>query len=232
VPDAALRHPHLADALPPGRLRVDMHTHTMWSGDSTTTPDEVLAAVVASGIDVLCVTDHHAIAGARQLVDVLPCQVVVGEEIRSSAGEIIGLFLTERVPNGMSPRATAEAIRSQGGIVYVPHPFDPMRRNLTEAALIELTEASLVDAIEALNAKTSLASLNARARAFGVQHGLALGAGSDAHVPDAIGAAVVEVDDFASAPEFLDVLRAGGVVRGHHWDQARPWSPRVIPSLG
>ena len=214
----------------PGHVRVDLHAHTMWSGDSTTTPDEIERAVVEAGIDVLCVTDHNAVAGARELRDRLPCRVVVGEELRTTAGEIIGLFLTERVPMGTTPVEAATAIRDQGGIVYVPHPFDPMRRNLAEPALVDLAERGLLDAVEVLNAKTTLASLNVRAAAFADEHALAHGAGSDAHVPDAIGAAYVEVPDFDGAADFVAALRAGHVV-GHHWDEPRPWTPRIVPSV-
>ncbi len=156
-PEAIARHPHLAEPIAAGRVRVDLHSHTMWSGDSTTTPDELVGAVEASGIDVLCITDHHAIAGAVELRSILPCRVVVGEELRTAAGEIIGLFLSERIPNGLGHVETAQAIRDQGAIVYVPHPFDPMRRNLAEPALYELAEAGLLDAVEVINAKTSLA---------------------------------------------------------------------------
>ena len=81
---------------------------------------------------MLCVTDHNAIKGAQELAGRLPCRVVVGEELRTHAGEIIGLFLTEHVPFGVSPEEAAQRIRAQGGLVYVPHPFDPMRRNLSE----------------------------------------------------------------------------------------------------
>ena len=102
----------------------------MWSGDCTTTPDEVEEAVVASGIDVLCITDHNAIRGAVELASQLPCRVVVGEELRTHAGEVIGLFLTERVPFGVSAHEAAARIRAQGGLVYIPHPFDPVRHNL------------------------------------------------------------------------------------------------------
>src|SRR6478736_353094 len=154
--DAVARHPHLADPLAPGAVRVDCHMHTMWSGDSTTTDDELVEAVTATGIDVLCVTDHHAIEGARRLCDVLPCRVIVGEEVRSTQGEIIGLFLEERIPFGLPPNETAKRIRDQGGLVYIPHPFDPMRRNLVEPALEALACDGLVDAIEVRNAKTSL----------------------------------------------------------------------------
>jgi predicted metal-dependent phosphoesterase TrpH len=76
--EAIERHPHLADALADGRMRVDLHTHTMWSGDSTTTPEEFAAAVVSSGLDVVCITDHNAIEGARELRDRLACRVIVG----------------------------------------------------------------------------------------------------------------------------------------------------------
>jgi predicted metal-dependent phosphoesterase TrpH len=231
VPSSAAveRHPHLAERVPAGRVRVDLHCHTMWSGDSTTTPDELQAAVESSGLDVVCITDHNAIAGAVELADVLPCRVVVGEELRTAAGEIIGLFLTERVPMGISHVDAARAIREQGGLVYIPHPFDPMRRNLQEHALTELADLALIDAVEVRNAKTSLETLNQRAADFADLHGLAAGAGSDAHVPDALGAAFVEMDDFDGPDSFLAGLHTATVV-GHHWDQPRRWAPRIVPS--
>lgn len=201
----------------------------MWSGDSTTTPDELEQAVIESGLDVLCITDHNAVKGAQELARSLPCRVIVGEELRTRAGEIIGLFLTERLPFGTPPLEAAKAIRSQGGVVYVPHPFDPMKRNLAEPALKALAAAGLVDVIEALNAKTSLESLNRRAADFAAQHGLLAGAGSDGHVPDALGAAYVEMPDFDGPAEFLASLAEARIV-GHHWDHARPWRPRIVPS--
>ena len=205
-----------------------MHSHTMWSGDSTTTPDEIVAAVAAAGIDVLCVTDHNAIKGAVELIDRLPCRVIIGEELRTHAGEIIGLFLDERIPIGTQPADAAREIRRQGGIVYIPHPYDPMRRNLTETALDALIADGLVDAIEVINAKTSLGSLNARAASTAAAHDIAAGAGSDAHVPHAIGAAYVEMPDFDGPLDFLPKLRLGRPV-GHHWDEPRPWTARVLP---
>ncbi len=229
TPAAVKRHPHLAEPLQPGWVRVDMHSHTMWSGDSTTTPQELLDAVVASGIDVLCITDHNAISGAVEMARQLPCRVIVGEELKTHAGEIIGLFLTKRVPIGTQPADAARLIRDQGGLVYIPHPFDPMRRNLAEPSMRALTEEGLIDAIEVINAKTSLRSLNARAAEFAEEFDLAAGAGSDAHVPLALGAAYVEMPDFDGAGDFLAKLRVSRAV-GHHWDDHRPWTPRVVPS--
>ena len=231
--NAIARHPHLSTPCPAGWVRVDMHSHTLHSGDSTTTIDEVAQAVHDAGIDVLFVTDHNSISGVPQLAHVIEregrCRVIAGEEVRTHAGEIIGLFLSQRIPFGENARVTAQAIRDQGGLVYVPHPFDPMRRNISEVALDDLTQNGLVDAIEVFNAKTSLQSLNERARRFAVDHHLVHGAGSDAHVPLALGSAFVDMPDFDGAQEFLDSLRAGKV-SGHHWDEPRPWTSRVVPS--
>lgn len=230
--EAIERHPHLAAPRRDGWVRVDMHSHTMFSGDSTTTLDEIHEAVEASGIDVLCVTDHNAIEGALRLQRSLQgvCRVIVGEEVRTHTGEVIGLFLTEKISYGASAADTCRQIREQGGIVYVPHPFDPMRKNLTEASLNDIADAGLVDAIEGHNSKTSLKSLNARAVQFARDRDLAIGAGSDAHVPLALGSGYVEMPDFDGPQDFLVKLREGTVV-GHHWDEARPWSPRIIPSV-
>ena len=223
------RHPHLAEPLTPGWIRVDLHSHTMWSGDASTTPDELEEAVVASGIDVLCITDHSTVNGARELTDRLPCRVIVGEELRTSVGEVIGLFLTERLPWGISPERAAADIRDQGGLVYIPHPFDPTRHCLRRDALDALVGDGMVDALEVFNAKTSLRSLNAEAAAYAEAHDLPGGAGSDAHVPEALGAAYVEMPDFDGPTEFLAALREARVV-GHHYDRPRTWRPRIIPS--
>jgi predicted metal-dependent phosphoesterase TrpH len=230
-PAAATRHPHLADELPAGWVRVDMHMHTMWSGDATTTPEELREALTESRIDVLCITDHGTVNGALKLVDELGCRVVVGEEVRSAGGEVIGLFLSERLPPGLKASEAAAAIRDQGGLVYIPHPFDPMRHCLKEDALYELARDGAIDAMEALNAKVSLSSLNRRAADFAAEFDLACGAGSDAHEPSAIGAAYVEMPDFVDgdAVSFLASLRQGRVV-GHHYDAPRRWRPRVVPS--
>jgi len=231
VPDPAITlHPHLTAPVAPGRVRVDCHLHTCYSGDAVTTIDELAERVESSGIDAICITDHHAIRGALEAVERdVGCRVIVGEEVRTARGELIGLFLDERIPHGLSPMETAARVRGQGGVVYVPHPFDPVRRPLAEDAARELHAARLLDALEVFNAKTSLASLNERAGALARELGLPGGAGSDAHGPEAIGAAYVEVDDFDGPDDFVRALHDARIV-GHHFDPARPWTPRVIPS--
>ena len=231
VPSAAAveRHPHLADEVPDGWVRVDLHSHSMWSGDCTTTPDELAEGVAASGIDVLCLTDHGTINGAVELAD---AAAVPGDR-RPGGPHPLGRdhrAVPHRAhPDRAPPVEVAEAIRDQGGLVYIPHPFDPLRANLAEDALVDLLDRGLVDAMEGRNAKTSLEHLNRRAQEVAAEHGVAVGAGSDAHVPDAIGAAYAEVPDFVDAAGLLAGLRAGRI-RGHHWDEPRPWRPRIVPS--
>lgn len=229
-PPATERHPHLAEPIEPGWVKVDMHSHTMWSGDCTTTPEELVQAVAESGIDVLCITDHNVTAGAERLADELPCRVIVGEELRVGQGEVIGLFLTERVPSGIGLVEAARRIRDQGGVVYIPHPFDPLRNCLRPHEIDLLVAEGLVDAIEGHNSKTSLRSLNQQGVDYGLEHGLAIGAGSDAHVPSSIGSGYVVMPDFDGPEEFLASLRQSRLV-GHFYDQARPWTPRIVPSI-
>ena len=217
-------------------MRIDGHSHTMWSGDATTTPDELVAALPASGVDVLCITDHNAVDGALRFAESgeLGVQVIVGEEIKTSAGEIIGLFLTARVPFGLKPHEAVAAVRDQGGLVYVPHPFDEMRHCLKPDALVGLARDGGLDIVETLNAKTSLQSCNARATAFAQEWDLAAAGGSDAHVPAAFGAAWTDVADDAdvSTPAgFLAALRSPTAsVGGAFFDPPRKWQPRIVPS--
>lgn len=227
--DAAVaRHPHLVAPLEPGWVRVDLHSHTMWSGDSTTTPDEVEAAVVAAGLDVVCITDHHAVKGAFELAERLPCRVVVGEELRTHHGEIIGLFLTERIPFGTPPAEAARAIRDQWGRLRAaplrPHAPQPHRAGAGRTGRRRAGRCDRGDQREDIARQPEPPRRELRP-----SHGLAAGAGSDAHVPLALGSAYVEMPDFDGPTDFLAKLALGRPV-GHHWDEARPWTPRVLPS--
>jgi len=208
-----------------------MHLHTMWSGDATTTPAELANAVARSGLDAICITDHSTVNGAFALRDSLGCAVIVGQESRTWAGELIGLFLSERIPPGLKPEEFCRAVRAQGGLVYVPHPFDPMRHCMKAEVLTSLAGEGLLDAVEGLNAKTSLPSLNEQAQSFAASYGLPVGAGSDAHVPEAVGAAYVSMPSFdlADPASFLAALRHGRLEGGHYYPP-RQWRPRIVPS--
>ncbi len=207
-----------------------MHSHTCYSGDAVTTLDELAERIESTDLDVLCITDHHSIRGALEAIERdVACRIVVGEEVKTRAGEIIGLFLTERVPHGLAPEETIRRIREQGGVVYVPHPFDPLRNALHEPVLRQLCATRAVDALEVLNAKVALDHLNERAATLAEEAGLPGGAGSDAHDPAALGAAYVEMPDFDGPADFLARLPEGRIV-GHRFDRARAWTPRIIPS--
>ena len=234
VPSAAAigRHPHLATPVAAGRVRVDLHSHTMWSGDSTTMPDELATAIVESGIDVLCITDHNAIAGAVELVDRLPCRVVVGEELRTAAGRDHRVVPRRAgAERARSRRGGAATIREQGGLVYVPHPFDPMRRNLAEPALYELAELGLIDAIEVHNSEDVAGE--SEPPGGRVRRPSSISPPARAATPTSRTRSAPRTwrcADFTTPGEFLAALRAGVVV-GHHWDEPRQWSARIVPSV-
>src|SRR5207245_9020051 len=110
----------------------------LWSSAAPAAPEELDDAVRQSGGEVICITDHGTVNGALAVAGRLPCRVIVGQELRRWAGELIGLFLTERLPYGIKPEEAVARIHDQGGLVYVPHPFDPLRHCLREDVLERL----------------------------------------------------------------------------------------------
>jgi hypothetical protein len=212
--------------------KVDMHTHTEHSPDSRTPLAAHGAAARAAGLDVVCVTDHNTIDGAlrlREMADGL--RVVVGEEINTLDGEIIGLFLERPIARGLSGEETIARIHEQGGIVSVPHPFSRNRRHRIRRASLDRLRSS-VDCLEVLNARELLSGDNARAAAYASEHGLAAAAGSDAHRAAEVGRAYVEVADFSDGASFLAALHDGTVHGGlagigvhflTRYDRLRKW---------
>lgn len=207
-------------------MRVDCQVHTIYSGDATTTLDQLAERIREVGLDAVCVTDHHTLDGARRALEQdLGARVIVGEEVRTPAGEIIGLFLTERVPYVLPLLEAAARIRAQGGIVYAPHPCDRMRAGIGEAGLSRLAEARLLDVVEVFNSKVRHPEDNAAAASIARRLGLPGGAGSDAHDPEGIGAAYVELPDFGGPRDFLQGLSQGRVV-GTFREHALRYAPR------
>ena len=207
-------------------LRVDCHLHTMASGDAITTLEQLADRAAAERIDVVCITDHNetraAMAAAAAWTG--PVRVIVGEEIRTQAGEVIGLFLTERIPYVLPVADAVARIRAQGGLVYLPHPYDPARGSVGAAA-DRLCADGMADVIEVFNAKVADQDLNARAADLAARWRLPGAAGSDAHDPAGIGAAYVEMPDFDGPASFLAALasaRVTGEYRGHSPPFGRP----------
>ena len=216
-----------------------MHTHCEASPDSRTKVAEQARGVRAARIDVICATDHNTIDGALQLRELADgFRVVIGEEISSRDGEIIGLFLERAVPRDLSGEETIARIHDQGGLVVVPHPFSINRRyHMRRASLDRLR--SQIDALEIFNAREAIFLNNRSAAAYAKEHDIVGTAGSDAHRVSEIGRAFVEMPDFAGRGDFLDSLRQG-VVQGRlsgggvhvltRYDRLRKWLGRKSSS--
>ncbi|MGH7476017.1 MAG: PHP-associated domain-containing protein [Longimicrobiales bacterium] len=187
-----------------------MHLHTAASFDCLADPLAVLAAARARDIDRICITDHNEISAAVVLRDRFPDRVIVGEEVKTAEGvDIIGLFLTERIPRGTPARETCERIHAQGGLVYVPHPFATGKGG---GGRILSQIADRIDIVEALNARLHDRALNARAAAWARARGLPVGAGSDAHTVREVASAWVELPRFElTPPAFLASLQHASV---------------------
>src|SRR5260221_9681601 len=140
-----------------GQAFVDLHCHTSASFDSLADPLAVVRAALARGLTHLAITDHDRIDGALRARDGAPAglTVIVGEEIKTLDGDLIAVFLDEAVPPGMPAKETIEAVRAQGGLVGVPHPFDHLRGSVGKAEGLAALEAlaGLVDLITASNAR-------------------------------------------------------------------------------
>ncbi len=192
-------------------LKVDLHLHTVYSGDSLTSLEAVIEACRKRGLGAIAVTDHGTIAGALALRDIAPFPVIVGQEVKTSRGELLAYFLEEGIPERLSPQETIKRIREQGGVVGVSHPLDRLRREAVGlSALLEIVEQ--VEALEVFNARTVFAADNRRAEELAQERGLLRLAGSDAHTAYEIGRAYVEMPPFEDRAGFLRSLAQGRVV--------------------
>ena len=180
-----------------------------------------------TGLNCIAVTDHNTIKGALEVRDAAPFPVIVGEEVKSASGDIIGLFLNETIPKGMSALDTVDAIKSQGGLVLVPHPFDRFRSSaIGMEALLEILPH--VDAIESFNAHNLLARDNRRAEEFTAEKQVIAAACSDSHTPLELGRTYMEMEEFDGTPEgFLDSLSRATLVK-RRCNQALRLSPMAV----
>jgi predicted metal-dependent phosphoesterase TrpH len=204
-----------------GKMKIDLHCHSEASHDCSTPLDLFPARCRERAVWVQAITDHNEIWGAQKLQQeileeekvkrgVSPLTIIIGEEVSTVNGEIIGLYLKERIPPGMSPTETVTAIKEQGGLVLLPHGFDPFKRWRLQPAALE-TVADDIDIVETFNARISRPRWNQAAVDWSQVHGLPMSAGSDAHTVADIGSAWVEVpiQDIRNPQDLLRALQSG-----------------------
>ena len=207
-------------------ITIDLHMHTDWSHDCSIPAEELVDHAEAIGLGGIAVTDHNAFGGALEAVELASDRdlvVIPGEEVKTdNQGEVIGLFLEEEIPRGLSFADTLAAIRDQGGLVYVPHPFDRMHAIPDPATLHR--HLAQIDVLEVYNARLLRESFNDEALRFARKYRLLQGAGSDAHVLQGVGTGVVRMRRFDGPEEFLLSLRTAEILR-------RPKSLAYLQSL-
>jgi predicted metal-dependent phosphoesterase TrpH len=185
-------------------LTVEFHCHTNASPDSRMTPDDLLAACRAHGIDRVVVTDHWSLEGALAAQQLDPGRVIVGEEVLTDRGELLAAFVTELIPRRTPYREAIAQLREQGAFISVSHPFDPKRGIWTRDELEEL--AGLVDAFETFNSRNFLPTYNEEAAKFAKKFKLAGTAGSDAHTIEEVGRATMRLPDFVDAEGLRNLI--------------------------
>jgi glycosyltransferase involved in cell wall biosynthesis len=194
-------------------IHVDLHMHTDHSPDCATPVPTLLETASRVGLGAIAVTDHNEISGAlaaRELANGI--KVIVAEEIKTAdQGEVIGLFIEEKIPRGMTLQETIAEIRRQGGLVYVPHPFDRMHSVPDYEHLLDVVEE--IDAIEVFNPRVAFAAFNDEAARFAAKYRIVAGAGSDSHVAQGLGSVKIRMRDFDGPEEFLESLRDADIVR-------------------
>lgn len=185
-------------------LRVDLHLHSDFSHDGQSSLQQLIDRARECGIDRIALTDHNTVEGALELARIAPSLAIVGEEAKTREGEVIGLFLTGRLPPYVPPEQVMDLVHSMGGLVYVPHPLDPNRSHFRAERIVEL--ADRIDIIETYNPWCDAAA-NRAAAALAQDLGKVSATGSDAHAAEELGRTWMEIDDYSGAADFLEKLR-------------------------
>lgn len=191
----------------------DLHMHTDHSGDCATPVDILLETAASRGLGAVAVTDHNEIDGALDAArKARGLKVIVGEEIKTDhEGEVIGLFIHEKIPRGMSMAESIAEIKRQGGLVYVPHPFDRFHSVPDYEHLLKIVDD--VDILEIFNPRVAFSTFNEEAERFAAKYRIVAGAGSDSHVPQGLGSVKIRMRDFDGPREFLQSLREADIIR-------------------
>jgi predicted metal-dependent phosphoesterase TrpH len=199
-------------------IEVDLHMHTDHSPDCATPVEVLLETARDRGLGAIAITDHNEVSGAlearRIAAEMDGIEVIVAEEVKTAEqGEVIGLFLEERIPKGMTMAETIAAIRAQGGLVYVPHPFDRFHSVPDYEHLLDIVEE--IDILEVFNPRVALTAFNEEAERFARKYRIVPGAGSDSHVAQGLGSVRVRIHDFDGPAEFLEAMRDADITRKH-----------------
>jgi predicted metal-dependent phosphoesterase TrpH len=193
----------------------DLHMHTEWSHDCSIPVPDLLDHAEGIGLGAIAITDHNRFGGAREAVELArgrPLTVIPGEEVKTDRqGEVIGLFLEDEIPRGLSFADTIAAIKAQGGLVYLPHPFDRMHA-IPDARTLHRHLAD-IDVFEVYNARLLRDSFNDEALRFARKYDLTMGAGSDAHVLPGVGTGAVRMRAFNGPEDFLVSLTGAEILR-------------------
>lgn len=191
-------------------MRVDLHLHSRYSPDSASTLEAIIERCRECGLDRIALTDHNVVEGALKLAAMAPELAIVGEEAKTREGEVIGLFITDRIPPYMRVEDAMDLIHEMGGLVYVPHPLDRNRAHYRPERLVEL--APRIDIMEVYNPWAETEANRAAARLAG-ELGKVTATGSDAHSVRELGRSWMEMEPFDGPADFLDKLaRARHVV--------------------
>jgi len=194
-------------------VHVDLHMHTDHSPDCATPVDTLLDTAKRVGLGAIAITDHNEISGALEARErANGIKVIVAEEVKTAdQGEVIGLFIEEKIPRGLTLQETIAEIRRQGGLVYIPHPFDRMHAVPDYEHLLDVVEE--IDAIEVFNPRVAFSAFNEEAARFAAKYRIVAGAGSDSHVAQGLGSVKIRMRDFDGPEEFLESLRDADIVR-------------------
>lgn len=203
----------------------------MYSGDSTTTLEEFSEEFSRSSLDKVAITDHLTCRGARELHRLFGDRIILGQEFRVKEGEMIALFIEREIPPSLDAREASKRIRSQGGLVYIPHPGDKNRSSMGFETLSRLCSEGFVDIIEVANSKIKSELLMKEATDLAQKHGIAMAGGSDSHVPSSLASSFVELKDFHDSPSLLASLSGEPNIHYSYCDPPRTWRARILPSI-
>lgn len=163
-------------------FKLDLHTHSYGSPDGALQLRDYHYFLQNGLLDYIAITDHGRIDAAMHLqqeLGELGQRIIIGEEIMTTAGELIGLYLREAIPHGLTPEETVKAIHAQGGLVYLPHPFETVRSGMQMADLTQI--AGNIDVVETRNGRAIFQNRGSLAKRWAGEHNLPGAASSDAH---------------------------------------------------